>query len=248
MNVNYEPNAYGGLQARPYAQFAETSFSWLNIERLAIDEALVDHYKRPDNLQVLDIGCGGGRVIKHLIARGIPAEAITGLDPSVDMLAIAAEEVPQTVGLVESSASEMPFADESFNLVVANMVLHAMDDREAEDAIRRIAEVLAPGGDFLLIDSVPDSESPKQAWQTKRSPWGMLLNVFDHDIEALLNEVAPAHRLTNISFKQLEVNEAGRAADLGEYTRYSSSNFRFAAMLHKSDDVAEADPDHEPAL
>ena len=234
MNANRFPNTYD-YNPQKYADFANTSFSWLHIEQPAIDGALADYYERGADIRVLDIGCGTGRIIKHLIDHGIPAENITGLDPSPGMLSIAANNLPQEVGLVKGEGADMPFLPESFHLVTANMVLHAMDDQQAEAMIERVGQVLAPGGDFFLVDTKPESDAVKNTWTTVRSPWGAALDVFNHDIETILDDIAPRYGLTCLRAEQLEVDEAGRAEDPAEYARYSSGHFRLSALLRKTE-------------
>ncbi|HVX58458.1 MAG TPA: class I SAM-dependent methyltransferase [Candidatus Saccharimonadales bacterium] len=239
--MSYDTHGYDN-QARNFAKFAETSFSWLYIETPAMDEALAGYYERGDEIQVLDVGCGAGRTIRHLIKNGVAPENITGLDPSVNMIELAAEELPQTVSLVMGDAAEMPyFSDESFDLVVANMVLHAMDSRKAEAAIKRIGEVLAPGGDFFLIDSNPKPEAQKNVWATAHSPWGTDLTVFNHDMEPFLREAAPRHGLVCTDVKLLGTSEDGLEANPAEYARYDAGKFRLSAMLHKPEAALEAD-------
>jgi ubiquinone/menaquinone biosynthesis C-methylase UbiE len=242
MNAAPNPFAYE-FQPQRYAEFAEKSFSWLHIERPALDNALAEYYEKGDDIRVLDVGCGSGRVINHLITRGIPPENITGVDPSTGLLLIAAEGLPRAgikglppeVGLVGGSAAEMPFSDESFHLVVANMVLNAMDNNEAEATIKQVSRVLVPGGDFFFIDDSPTPDFPKNSWRTVRSPWDADLDVFDHDMEVLLHEVAPRYGLTCLRAEQLEADEAGRAEDPAEYARYSSGHFRLSVLLHKAE-------------
>jgi SAM-dependent methyltransferase len=222
-------------QSKEYAGFADKSFSWLYMERPALDEALAGYYGDRPDIHVLDVGCGHGRVIKHLIERGIPADKITGLDPSVSMLDIAARDLPQEVSLVGGKAADMPFRNESFHLVVANMVLHAMNSREAAATVKRIGEVLVPGGEFFLIDTHPRSDSPQNSWATRRSPWGRTLDVFNHDLDTLLGDVASSYGLERVRSGSLAIDKAGRSADPDEFARYSTGQFRIAALLRKAD-------------
>lgn len=226
-------------QSKEYAAFAKESFSWQHIERPGLDDYLSGYYERGQDIQILDIGCGSGRVIEHLIKRGIPAGNLTGLDPSINMLDIAAQNLPQDISLVMNKAAKMPFADESFHLVIATMVLHAMDDQEASATMGRVSEVLKPGGEFFFIDNDPTAEAEENGlnhWVTKRSPWDTNLQVFKHDVDRLLETVAPSHGLECVRSGRLEIDEAGRTADAEEYERYSTGSFRRAALLRKVSD------------
>lgn len=223
------------LMPDAYADFARKSFSWHYIEQPAFDQALASHYENGENIRVLDIGCGSGRVIEHLIDRGIPARNITGLDSSNEMIKKAAENLPQEVGLVLNKAAEMPFSDDSFHLVVANMVLHAMDRGEVELTFKRIGEVLLPGGDFFFVDVSPVPDLPINDQRSEQTPWGADVIIFNHDMDTLLNEMAPNYGLECIEERHLTVEQDGLAADPSEYARYTTGHFRMAALLQKTE-------------
>lgn len=101
---------------------------------------------------VLDLGCGTGRHSFEALKRGARVVAVD-LDPAplrevVGMIAAmhVAGEVPPDAGpgCICGDALRLPFADESFDVVVASEVLEHIDDDAA--ALREIARVLKPGG------------------------------------------------------------------------------------------------------
>ncbi|MGH3032369.1 MAG: class I SAM-dependent methyltransferase [Gaiellaceae bacterium] len=84
-----------------------------------------------------------------------------------------AAETPSiaSVDVVEASAEQLPFENESFDTVVATLVLGSVEDPAR--ALGEIARVLNPGGRFLYLEHVR-SESPRLArWQDRlERPWG----------------------------------------------------------------------------
>lgn len=72
--------------------------------------------------------------------------------------------------LVDAPAERLPFADGSVDTVVSTLVLCTVD--EPELAVREIARVLRPGGQFLFLEHVR-SRSPRLAtWQDRlETPW-----------------------------------------------------------------------------
>lgn len=90
--------------------------------------------------RALEVGCGEGRVTRDLAARG---HRVTALDASPTLLAAAAERDPDGE-YVLGAAEALPFADGTFDLVVAYNVL--MDVADMPAAVAEAARVLAPGG------------------------------------------------------------------------------------------------------
>jgi SAM-dependent methyltransferase len=94
---------------------------------------------------VLDVGCGDG----HFASVTYTEPIDVGMDPWERDLAECAMFRPSVYQeLVLASATEMPFADESFQTVISNSVLEHIPD--VEMTVREIARVLKPGGEFAM--------------------------------------------------------------------------------------------------
>jgi SAM-dependent methyltransferase len=93
--------------------------------------------------RVLDVACGTGVLTREAASRAGPTGAVTGLDLSPEMLAVAARLSP---GLrwQEGSAEALPFADQSFDAVVSQFGLMFFPDQVA--GLREMMRVLVPGG------------------------------------------------------------------------------------------------------
>lgn len=127
--------------------------------------------------RVLDVGCGRGLLLTGVakrIAQLNGSGHATGIDiwSNTDMASNSAaatehnvklEGVSQYCTLVSKAAQEMPFTDESFDLVVSNLCLHNIYDRATRRrAIEQIARVLKPGGTAILSDYKLTGEYGKQ--------------------------------------------------------------------------------------
>ncbi|MGE3689758.1 MAG: class I SAM-dependent methyltransferase [Novosphingobium sp.] len=99
-------------------------------------------------LDVLDVGCGDGALMADLHRKGAN---VTGIDPDDAMLAAArlrADASGLDFRLLPGTADALPFADCSFDRVVAITVLCFIDRPDV--AIAEMARVLRPGGHIIL--------------------------------------------------------------------------------------------------
>lgn len=94
----------------------------------------------PPGRRTLDMGCGEGRVSRDLAALG---HRVVGVDLSPTLVR-AAHEHPQPLAAARADAARLPFADQTFDVVVAFMALHDMDEPAA--AMAEVARVLQAGG------------------------------------------------------------------------------------------------------
>jgi SAM-dependent methyltransferase len=93
--------------------------------------------------QVLDVGCGTGWFTRRLAQAGY---TVTGLDIDTDMLAVAREKEPRDITWQQGDATRLPFADHSFDHVVALTSLCFVSDWP-----RAVAEIVrVTRGGFAL--------------------------------------------------------------------------------------------------
>jgi len=117
-----------------------------------------------DGGRYLDIGCGTGDVALEILRRTAGCR-VTGLDPSPEMLAVAAEKarragVAERLELVRADACAMPFADGVFDGIASAFALRSFDDRAR--AFAEMRRVLRPGGCVALLElTVPRRTLPK---------------------------------------------------------------------------------------
>jgi arsenite methyltransferase len=104
--------------------------------------------------RVLDLGSGAGT--DSLVAAQMVGEPgqVTGIDMTPPMLAkaraAAAEMRLPNVEFVEGEAERLPFADESFDVVISNGVIDLIPDKDAVFA--ELHRVLVPGGRLQIAD------------------------------------------------------------------------------------------------
>lgn len=113
---------------------------------------------------VLDIGCGTGIQLARYQRAGCQ---VTGIDPSPSMLQVAQEKLGDAADLRAGDAADMPFADESFDLITASLVLHEMSPPTRKAVVEESKRTLKKDGRLLLIDFHPGRLRPVQGWFNK---------------------------------------------------------------------------------
>ncbi|MGD1698414.1 class I SAM-dependent methyltransferase [Dapis sp. BLCC M229] len=130
------------------------SYDWLfpSVVYQAIHKRLLEYVNLPTSANVLDLGCGTGKLI-HRLAVNFPNLKGTGLDLSPEMISQANSRncYPQRLTFLLGNAEEMPFAEEQFDAVFNTIsFLHYPHPQQVFNEVSR---VLRPGGYFYLVDS-----------------------------------------------------------------------------------------------
>ena len=108
----------------------------------------------------LDVGCGPGALTEVLVDR-LGAASVIAVDPSEPFVAAIRERLPDVV-VLQASAEELPFADQTFDLALAQLVVHFMSDPLA--GIGELRRVTRAGG--VVSASVWDFENRRAPHST----------------------------------------------------------------------------------
>lgn len=100
-----------------------------------------------DGGHVLDVATGTGLVADELMRRGF---AVTGLDQSAEMLAVARSRLGGRATLVSGHAEELPFASASFDHLTFTYLLRYVDDPAA--VLAELSRVVRPGGTVAMLE------------------------------------------------------------------------------------------------
>ena len=95
---------------------------------------------------VLDAGCGIGYGTRLLAQGG--AQRVTGVDIAADALREAEAQPLETAEYVEGDIQQLPFHDDSFDVVVCFEAIEHVP--RPEEALDELARVLRPGGRLLV--------------------------------------------------------------------------------------------------
>ncbi|HLI09213.1 MAG TPA: class I SAM-dependent methyltransferase [Ktedonobacteraceae bacterium] len=102
----------------------------------------------PQPADVLDVGCGTGKLLRRVHARW-PQTHLIGVDPAEGMIEIAKRQTPYAT-FYTGMAETLPLQDASVDLALSTISFHHWQDQAA--GVRAIARVLRPGGYFILVD------------------------------------------------------------------------------------------------
>jgi ubiquinone/menaquinone biosynthesis C-methylase UbiE len=139
---------YDGARSLP----EETKTLWLNVIKSSIPQ--------PQNIErVLDLGCGTGRFTAALGETF--ACPVVGVEPSAAMLAIATAQDVANVYWKHGSGENIPFENESFDLVFMSQVFHHL--LQPEQALGEIHRVLSHVG-YLVIRNATRENNEELPW------------------------------------------------------------------------------------
>jgi SAM-dependent methyltransferase len=141
--------------------FEEQAETWIAWARRPLDSYWFFHDVffdlLPEPCRTLEVGCGEGRVTRDLRVRGFD---VTGLDVGPTLVEAARAEDPDGEYVV-GAAESLPFADASFDLVVAYNSL--MDVDEMPRAVAEIGRVLTDDGVLCACITHPMVDSGRWA-------------------------------------------------------------------------------------
>lgn len=131
--------------------------------------------------QVLEVGVGTGLSLPDY-SRNLQ---IVGIDLSPEMLdkareRVGKEELTNVDGLHEMDASDLAFADNSFDTVVAMYVMTVVPDPER--VMRELSRVTKPGGEVILVNHFSQEEGVRGWIERQMAPFAGMLGwrpVFD---------------------------------------------------------------------
>ena len=130
---------------------------------------LIDRLNLRGDERILDLGCGRGAVLL-LAAERLTSGRAVGVDlwkktdqsgnaAEATLRNAAAEGVSDRVELHTASMTALPFANESFDLVLSNVAVHNVKGKQDRTKVMQEAvRVLRPGGQLLIADIMGTSQ------------------------------------------------------------------------------------------
>jgi SAM-dependent methyltransferase len=136
-------------EAELAAMLANDERHWWYRGRRRVLAAVLDGLDLPRRAAILDAGCGSGRTLDDLAARG----TVCGVDTSATAVEMARRRGHRDVRV--AAAEDLPFGDRTFDLVTClDVIEHTPDDRAT---LAELLRVTRPGG--VLVATVPAYQS-----------------------------------------------------------------------------------------
>jgi ubiquinone/menaquinone biosynthesis C-methylase UbiE len=147
-------SAYAERDRQPARHRAITAaYRLVNADRRARMQALIERVSGNDR-RILDVGCGGGQDLAHWLDLGWPAEGLAGVDLVARRIDQARQHSPG-IDFRVTSGSDLPFPDDSFDLVTAVTVFSSILDPDVRRRVfREMQRVVRPSGSVLVYDFV----------------------------------------------------------------------------------------------
>lgn len=105
-----------------------------------VTQALVDYARPKPGMKVLDLASGTGEPAISLASRVLPGGHITALDLSRELLDVTAKRAEDrgltNISTHEADAHQLPFPDDSFDLVTSRFGVMFLDQRALSEAHR----------------------------------------------------------------------------------------------------------------
>lgn len=130
-------------------------------------DVLLDAAKVTRGHRVLDVACGTGVLARDAAARAGSDGSVVGLDPDDGMLTVA-ERLSPDIDWRQGMAELLPWADESFDIVLSQFGLMLFTDRR--QALREMWRVVVPRGRLAIavwgsVESMPPYQAELELLQ-----------------------------------------------------------------------------------
>lgn len=149
------------------------------VERALIAELSASGLLPLASRRVLDVGCGAGQWLADLETWGAIREQLSGLDLLPERVDAARARLAGA-DIRHGDATELPWEDDSFDVVLQSMMLSSILDPAARAACAlEMARVVQPGGVVLSYDFFTDNPRNLNVRRLRRGELAALFPGFD---------------------------------------------------------------------
>ena len=161
----------GQSQAQAWEKFNENKINdnyprWPNevMVKLAFGSYLKNKIVLPSGAKVLDVGCGFGNNLLPFLAKGYDCSGTEITEVMAQKTQEIMEQRGYKTAIKMGTNQQLPFADQSFDLLLSLNVIHYEAGRDnVKKAFAEYKRVLKNGGRFILITVGPGHAILKEA-------------------------------------------------------------------------------------
>jgi SAM-dependent methyltransferase len=148
---------FDGDRNHGYGGFTYNSKYWREVV-----QDLIQEYKLSSESSVLDVGCAKGFFL-HDLKLALPGIKVAGVDISDYAIRNSMPGVRDFLRVAD--ATELPFEDRSFDLVISVNTVHNLDRKNCKKALQEIERVKIRNA-FITVDAYRNDEERKrmEAW------------------------------------------------------------------------------------
>ena len=146
-----------------------------------------EHFDFPADAEILEVGCGPGELWLQNLDRIPEGWRLTLADLSEGMVERAREVLGRRAEYKIADIQDLPFADASFDGVIANHMLYHVPDRPL--ALAEVARVLRPGGLFYATTNGRDHLKEIKELYTHPEVWQFRMEDAGDELRAAFPEV-----------------------------------------------------------
>jgi len=148
----------------PYRRYASKYDAFAEPFISVIRQIGIKSFPVKAGMKVLDVGCGTGT---NLVLYHRAGCLVHGIDLSPSMLEVARDRLGKHADLRVGDASEMPYRDNSFDLVTSMLALHEMPYMIRPQVMKEMIRVMSREGRILLTDYHPGPIRFPKGWMLK---------------------------------------------------------------------------------
>ena len=151
-----EIETLAGNPSKPQGEAGKEMLHRMNVTHDSVTNWALDKIDFNGIKYIMDVGCGGGATLRRLSNRA-PEAHIVGVDYSPVSIEKSGETNADSIEqgrmeLVEADVSNLPFKDESFDLIVSIESFYFWKD--SVKCLEEIRRVLRKGGTFILVADI----------------------------------------------------------------------------------------------
>ena len=153
----FDKEFFDGERKFGYGGFSYNSKYWSEVVK-----DFIDYYNLDDGSKILDVGCAKGFMLYDLFKLNSNLD-LHGVDISKYAIENSVTEINHKLQV--ANATNLPYEDNFFDLVIAINTIHNLDKAECATALKEISRV-SKNNAFLTVDAYRNNEEKQRmyAW------------------------------------------------------------------------------------